>query len=101
MTLTRMDSANAKYHEVKCQCPDCNGTGLYVGFAEPKGTAVVCLRCNGKGWIYLSYAEFTGRKRKSGVKKVCISSGNFLATGVGPKQGTEMSYDEFEKAFPS
>lgn len=101
MGLTRMDSAEAKYHDVKVQCSDCNGTGLYVGFAEPPGTAVVCLRCNGKGWTILSYAEFTGRKRKKGVAKVCISSGNFLTSGVGPKKGTDMTYDEFERAFPS
>ena len=101
MGLRRMDSAGAKYHDVKVQCSDCNGSGLYVGFAEPTGIAVVCLRCNGKGWTNFSYAEFTGRKRKAGVKSIYIVQGTFLAAGLGPKEGTEMTYDQFEKEFPS
>lgn len=34
---------------IQCQCPSCKGTGLYSGFAEPAGTAVICQECDGKG----------------------------------------------------
>jgi hypothetical protein len=79
---------------VKVFCQACGGTGVYCGFAEPKGTGVVCLRCEGSGAQTLSYEPFTGRKRRNDVQYVRLSAGTFLVTGVGPR-GTTVSYDEF------
>jgi hypothetical protein len=81
------------------QCTACNGTGLYSGFAERKGEAVICLSCKGQGWQNLSYIEYTGRKKKPGIKTVSESAGTFIATGIGPV-GRAMTYDEFEQAVP-
>lgn len=85
--------------KIKRQCPDCSGTGLYCGFAEPKGTAVVCMGCKGKGWNYITYKEFTHRKMKSGVHTVQLSRGTFIVTGVGPV-GDKMTYEQFQKEYP-
>jgi hypothetical protein len=79
---------------IKIACPNCRATGLYAGFAEPKGTAVICLSCDGKGWTMFKYEEFTGRKRKDGIYTIKRSAGTLLVTGVGPT-GRGMTYDEF------
>lgn len=80
------------------ECYSCKGTGLYSGFAEAKGEAVVCLVCNGSGGIKQGYTEFNGRKRKRGIKVIHRSQGTFIGTGVGPV-GESMTYAEFEKAY--
>jgi hypothetical protein len=87
---------------IKQQCRSCDGTGLYSGFAEPKGTAVICLDCDGKGWNNYSYKEFAGRKHKPGIKTVSLSRGRFIVTGVGPSEFKEdiMTYAQFEAEFP-
>lgn len=81
------------------QCPSCGGTGLYSGFAEPKGTAVICLNCGGQGWYEYSYTPFEGRKKKRGIKTISKSRGAFVGTGVGAT-GTSMTYAEFERKVP-
>lgn len=81
---------------IKEECPSCSGTGLYSGFAEAKGEAVICLSCNGKGWSNYKYKEFTGRKMKQGIKKITCSRGAFIATGVGAV-GKSMTYEEFKQ----
>lgn len=84
---------------VKHECTSCSGTGLYCGFAEPKGTAVVCMRCDGKGWQKTTFNEFTGRNLRKGIHKVSLSSGSLLVTGIGAT-GQSMTYEEFQKKFP-
>lgn len=81
---------------IEVECSDCGGTGIYCGFAEPKGVGVICLGCNGTGKSKLTYTPFTGRKTRKGVKTVRRSRGNFIATGVGPT-GKSITYDEFLK----
>ena len=46
------------------ECPECHGTGLYVGLAERDGAAVVCRMCNGTGKHRFkhTYRPFTRRK---------------------------------------
>lgn len=61
---------NQGQKSVKHECNSCGGTGLYVGFAERDGAAVVCSSCNGKGWEEFFYTEFTERKLKEGVTRV-------------------------------
>ena len=67
----------------------------YSGFAEPKGTAVICLGCNGAGVEHFSYIPFVKRKPKKGIDIVKRSAGTFILTGVGPK-GNSITYKEFE-----
>ena len=45
------------------KCKSCNGTGLYVGFAERDGAAVVCHTCKGTGChhVKIEYDDFTVR----------------------------------------
>ena len=80
---------------VDVECSSCGGTGLYCGFAEPKGTAVVCLSCKGTGKSQLIYTPFTRRKEKRGVQTVRRSKGSLIFAGVGPTGGT-ISYQEFQ-----
>jgi hypothetical protein len=80
---------------VKAECGCCRATGLYQGFAEAEGTAVICLNCDGTGCETLTYTEFTKRKSKCGVKTVHRSGGTFIATGVGPV-GSAITYAEFK-----
>ena len=79
---------------IDCECGPCSGTGLYKGFAEPEGTAVVCVKCKGTGCAPLTYTPFTGRKQRSGIRRVCLSKGTFIGAGVGPA-GNSISYEEF------
>ena len=37
-------------HEAKCTCELCKGTGVYKGYMEADGLAMVCNFCNGKGY---------------------------------------------------
>ena len=83
---------------VKAQCCSCNGTGLYCGFCEPKGVAVVCCTCAGTGCETIRYTPFTKRRDKRGVKTVRVSRGTFIVTGVGPC-GSSVTYAEFQKGI--
>jgi hypothetical protein len=80
--------------KVKAECGSCDGTGLYCGFAEPKGTAVICLNCGGTGCDEIGYIRFTGRKERRDVHTVKRSAGSFIFTGVGPV-GKSVTYEEF------
>jgi len=58
-------------------CDSCKGTGLYVGFAEHDGAAIVCHHCGGTGRYHFEheYDEFTCRKnppRK--IKRVFLTN---------------------------
>ena len=62
--------------EYDCACPGCGATGLYVGFAERDGAAVVCRACTGSGKQHrvIEYDEFEGRKERGGVAQVFESN---------------------------
>lgn len=79
---------------ITIQCPSCRGTGLYSGFLEPPGTAVICHGCHGSGKAQFSYEEFTVRKQKRGIRTVSRSRESFILTGVGAV-GESMTYAEF------
>ena len=81
---------------VKAECQGCGGTGLYCGFAEPKGTAVVCVVCSGTGCAIIRYKPVVKRYGKRGVKTVRHSAGTLIVTGVGPIGGS-VTYAEFAK----
>ena len=83
---------------IQVECGSCQGTGLYRGFAEKPGTAVVCLSCNGSGERALEYKPFTGRKERPGVERVFLSRGTFLGTGVGQVANAKgITYEEFRQ----
>ena len=85
--------------QLKQACPACGGTGLYKGFCEGKDEAVICTQCEGQGWVWHQYTEFTGRKRRTGVKTIRASAGRTFLSGMGGV-GQSMSYADFEKNFP-
>jgi hypothetical protein len=80
------------------QCPSCRGTGLYKGFMEAEGEAVICASCSGTGAQELRYEEFTGRKRKNGVRKIRAGSGTILDN---PGRSAWITYEEFERKIPA
>jgi hypothetical protein len=67
-----------------CECNSCKGTGLYCGFAECKGAAVICHDCKGTGKVAISqtFTKFVTRKRRNNVKRV-------YETGAGYSIGAE------------
>lgn len=81
---------------VKAECKSCGGTGLYSGFAEPKGTAVICLECGGTGCMKITYTPFTKRRGDTGIHTVRRSCGSFIGAGVGPVGGS-ITYKEFQQ----
>jgi len=67
----------------KIDCGACGATGLYKGFAEPPGTAVICQRCGGKGYqeavaVMEGATLFTQRKAKPGITKVMTDGGLWM-----------------------
>lgn len=79
---------------VEAECTSCSGTGIYHGFAEPKGVGVVCLTCDGTGRREIEYVPFTGLKKRNDIQTVQRSRGSLIFAGVGPT-GNAVSYDEF------
>lgn len=82
---------------ITIECPDCRGTGLYKGFMERDGEAVICVRCSGTGAQELRYNEFTSRKDKAGVRRVRAGSGTIIDNAGA---ATWISYEEFKKRIP-
>jgi len=59
---------------VVAECSACDATGLYQGFCEKRGAAVICTRCEGTGKVTIDYIPFTERKIKENVKRIFKSS---------------------------
>jgi len=72
---------------IERQCVSCHGTGLYCGFAEKNGAAVVCHTCKGSGKevIEIDNTAFTGRTERKGVKRVFQHNPGF-GIGTGNNQ---------------
>ena len=79
---------------VKTECASCHGTGVYHGFAEPKGVGVICFDCNGTGCRELSYTPFSGRKERQDIEIVSLSRGRFICGPCGPGRQS-ITYEEF------
>ncbi len=75
---------------IDAECPSCGGTGLYVGFAEPKGYAVICVTCDGTGCQKIVYKPFVKRKPRSGITKV-MSGAGWASAASRPS----ISYEDF------
>ena len=76
------------------QCGVCGGTGVYVGYAERDGAAVVCQECKGTGRHHYrhEYDDFEGRVRRAGVEHVVR-----VDPGVGIDRGRngERQFSDF------
>lgn len=81
--------------KVTIDCNACGATGLYSGFAEPRGVAVVCIKCGGTGKQDVVLTPFTRRHNRLGIKTVQRARGSFIGTGVGPTGGS-ITYDQFK-----
>lgn len=77
--------------EIKIECPSCRGTGLYKGFAEPKGCAVICTDCGGAGFKQYQYKIFTGRKEMPDIETVIKRTS---------PSDEKMSYAQFKYQYP-
>lgn len=87
---------------MKVNCPPCRATGLYKGFAEPEGTAVICHSCNGKGSKEVNAGTiggtpFTGRKPNPGIQRVMTDGGLWMTRGTNP---STISIQEFYEKVP-
>ena len=80
---------------MKVECASCKGTGLYSGFAEPKGVAVICNSCNGKGHGK-GFKEFKGRKRKRSIHTVWLDNGLWFSRIAPP---ASISAHDFYKNY--
>lgn len=82
---------------IKIECPECKGTGLYRGMCEKNGAAVVCRSCKGKGYIFYSYNEFTGRKKRDDVKRVFKKNCGHVcsANNVTTKEGKTYYFEDY------
>lgn len=80
------------------ECDGCGGTGLYRGFMEGPGHAVVCTNCAGTGCATVRLKPFEGRKRKNGIKKVRFGSG-LIADNFG--ESVWFSYKDFLEKVPT
>lgn len=74
------------------ECVHCQGTGLYIGMCERDNVAVVCNRCEGKGWVKEEYSDFNGLKRRENVKKVFQTSCGY---GVSQNTAGGITYEEW------
>ena len=94
--------------EFDCECDSCKGTGLYQGFAESKGVAVVCRSCRGKGWYRekITYNTTDGKlKRRKDIKLVIeynpgIGVGENKERGITLKDFGGMSYEDWARGLP-
>lgn len=85
---------------VHIECSACRGTGLYIGFAEGDGTAVVCTRCNGTGEKILDYKPFIKRNPPPHrVKRVFQTNFGYRTT---PDDPSGMPVEDWDagKPFP-
>jgi hypothetical protein len=72
-------------------CKSCDGTGLYIGFAEKEGCAVVCYHCKGTGGNGIT------RKEKYGVIRVFAHSAGYGHAPTGRhKHNKTGKYFNFE-----
>lgn len=81
---------------IEIECPECKGTGVYVGFAERNGAAVVCTSCKGAGRRTYRYEPFTCKKRRDGVKRVYHSNGFCISSeDVETEDGTVIHFSKY------
>lgn len=82
---------------VRDTCGDCGGTGIYVGFNCHDGAGMVCDRCNGEGWVPMTYTPFVSRKKRTDVTRVFETRKwtHIYPTNHTFGDGTEIHFSEF------
>ena len=82
--------------KLKMECPDCHGSGIYVGMAEKNGCAVVCSTCKGHGFYFITHRTFTERKIRQDIKRVFKTSCGFVhgPDDVTTEDGTVIKFSE-------
>lgn len=91
MNLTVTDH----YIELTVACDDCGATGLYQGFAQLRGTAVICATCLGTGGRVLRFNPYTGRKPREGIKRIEAANTIWF-----PETSDTITYEEFVSGVP-
>lgn len=85
------------------QCNSCEGTGLYVGFAERDGASVVCKDCGGTGskYVYHSFKKFDKRLKREGVKRVYKNGGGYVisAKDIKMEDGSVIRMSQFGVSY--
>lgn len=92
-----------KIIEYRCKCQACNGSGIFVGFAEQNSNiGIVCHKCAGKGYqdIKWEYEDFRGKEIREGID-IVIETNPGIVLGKNFDVGG-MSYRDWldEKSFP-
>ena len=66
------------------KCKSCDGTGIYVGFAEHDGIGVICHNCNGTGKKHnvIKWEDFGEREERENIKRVIMVNPG-IACGIG------------------
>ena len=84
----------SKIVEFDEKCKACDGTGLYVGFAENDGAAVVCHNCGGTGCFHFKheYKPFEKRTKREDVTWVLRANPGI---GIGKGKYKEFSLADF------
>ena len=80
---------------VKIECPSCHATGITKAHHDGHVVAVVCLHCEGRGWIRHAYKEFESRKKIAGIEQIHMAHPSHKDTA------TILSYQEFEAKYLS
>lgn len=91
---------------MKVECNKCKATGLYCGFAEPEGTAVICRDCKGTGGVDLkkahpSQVEYTGRKQREGIQRVYVDQGLWMSRTELDERTSTVPLREFYTQVPA
>lgn len=87
---------------MKIECVSCGATGLYKGFAEPEGTAVICNDCKGQGYREIRAVAhgvelFRGRKSNAKIRRVATDGGLWMLRTGNP---STISIEEFYEKVP-
>lgn len=96
--------------EYDCICTSCEGTGLYKGFGERDGFAVVCYRCKGTGKRHekIEYDDpLKKRKTRTDIIRV-LQANPGIGVGISKERGLTlesfggMPYIDWQKglSFP-
>ncbi len=71
--------------DIVIECSSCNGTGIYCGIGESKGTGVICSKCKGTGCynFKLERKLFTKKAIREGIERFYLSgSGYKIVLGI-------------------
>lgn len=88
-------SNREKVFRVKERCPNCSGSGVYIGSAERDGFGVVCSTCDGSGCHIYTHRYIEFKKRRNNKKIMWVLEANpGLCVGLKGKDRT-FKYEDF------